>query len=249
MGLLKKKIRQIRNRPSSSSESSLNQLQAQIAKQNGKDLCLDLGSGSIGVEDPDFTTIDINPKSGADYIGDIKYLFVDHFNKTIEDDYPSLMNFPVGHYQLIRAVHFIEHIPWIYHDQMFKWVFESLADGGAFWIGTPNLEFIAKIYIKNLYRIYKGKDVKYPDDGHSLVRKHVSTDMVKWVNYKIFSGQSPLDKHQAIYDKSLLFQTLRENGFNKISMFAGHFLSAVAYKPLNFTSPVDEAVRRAVGEK
>lgn len=228
---------------------AIEDLDNRLADEFGKQYCLDLGSGKYGAEDKRFTSVDIDPATGADIIGDIRCLFApaDHFREKIKD-YPDLEQL-VGVYEafkLVRLRHIVEHIEWIYQEVLIDWVLRLLQPGGAIIIYTPNLEFILKVYSANLDLYRRGKALKFPVHEHPYLKPGVPWDVVRWANFKLNSGCSPGDFHHCIYDELWLGNLLNEMGFERIALFAGQSLAAQAFKPGLLEYGTDEAVDRVV---
>ncbi len=207
-----------------------------------KDNCLEIGN----IKNPDFTTVDI--RSEADYVGDIRGEFTTDFPKS--DD---LSRIPLGRFKFVKIVNTVEHIQWIYQDALLNWVKAFIVDGGMVYIETPNLEFIAKIYITNLLRINKGIPVKFPANEYpGMLDNNGKTiepenNLLRWVNFKIFSGCSPGDYHHCCYDTNMMATLLGNAGFEKISICSGDTLKVVAFNSGNAdVSAMDTAIDMAM---
>ena len=180
---------------------------------------LEIGGGSNPAEG--YLTLDINPDCSPDITGDVKAFF----SPDVEiEDYPDLSRLNGTTFNEIRVVHFIEHIEWIYQKPMFHWIYEKLNNRGKLVIETPNLEWIAKSYLKNR------RSGEYPDEHPSLDGRN---DFVPWVNFKLFSGCSPGDYHHTMYDKVWLTQVLRQTGFAANVRPSGSTLYAVGLKKVD----------------
>lgn len=226
------------------SEPAMDRMIKDAAEKYEKALCLDIGAGII--KDDNFTSNDIRDDFGVDIMGDIRSLFVSDYAKNLEA-YPDLDTIKPNHYMVIRLNHIVEHIEWIYQEVFLDWVFKMLAPGGFVCIATPNLEFVAKVYLDQLKRQRVGKKVIYPHNEHSYCQEGVPSHMQKWVNFKIFSGCSPGDYHFCMYDRRFLHDVLIQMGFRDLKFFDGPILRVIAYKPKQQNMSVDEAVRRATG--
>ena len=177
----------------------------------------------------DCYTVDFGGK--ADYNGDIRGCFTSDFSAS-ED----LLKIKMEHYRLIKVIHTIEHIQWIYRQSMFEWFRSLLGSGGVLYVDTPNLEVIAKVYVENLNRVKEGLPPSYPFHEHpDMHRDGTPTDlegnMQWWVNFKLYSGCSPGDYHHACYDAYSLGRTLSEAGFERIQLYSGASLHAIAHNP------------------
>ena len=160
---------------------------------------LEIGGGSNPAEG--YLNVDINPECSPDIVGDIRAFFSPDVKI---EDYPELMEIEDSQFAEIRVIHFIEHIEWIYQKPMFQWFCERLAPRGKLVIETPDLEWIARSYIKNR------RNGQYPSEHPDL---NDVNDFVPWVNFKLFSGCSPGDYHHSMFDKVWMRRTLREAGF------------------------------------
>lgn len=224
------------------SEGKVDELVYRLAERHGKDFCIDIGSGQDKHEY--FKTVDILEKFDTDYVGDIRCLFAPVYVDSI-DKHPSLQNIKSNTFEVVKLQHVVEHIEWIYQEFLLRWVVDILAPGGLVYIGTPNLEYAVGVYVANRKRQVKKQDVKYPIGEHTYCKPGVSSDMQKWVNFKIFSGCSPGDYHHCMYDRYMLHAELEKAGLENISIYDGSVLKAVAYKPGMPHQDVNESIRRA----
>lgn len=199
-----------------------------MISQYGKEYCLDIGCGSDS--DNRFQTIDIDPDCNPTYVGDIRAMFAPSPQYAELRKTSALNEIPVSHFMVLRLKHVIEHIEWIYQLTFFEWIYSLVATGGLIVIDTPNLEYIAKMYIKNLARQDDGKAPKYPSDEHPDIDISQLTDMQRWSNFKIFSGCSPGDYHHACFDRMWLSSLLITVGFERIYVCNSATLRVVAYK-------------------
>lgn len=223
--------------------------------------CLDIGCGSS--INGGYTTVDIRPefdirneegkvvaKVKPDLCVDARVWFASGYmdNPQLLEQYPDKDKIKPERWQLIKLSHFIEHIPWIHGEMMFRWVHGLLADGGMVWIATPNFEYITRVYIKNRELQKRGLGVRYPRAEHPFLRDGVQYDMQRWANFKFMSGGSPGDHHMSMWDEYMLASTLEYTGFSDIRMASGPVIHCCAYKPTGITSDTEEAVRRAMGD-
>ena len=168
---------------------------------------LEIGSGQNPT--PDYIHVDLDPKApDVDLVGDVRALFSPD---AVLADYPDLKALdtrpgPLELYREIRAVHFIEHIQWIYQRPMFRWFFDLLAPGGVLTIETPDLHWIAKSYLKN------HRKRRFPSGEHPHLSR--PEDFHWWVNFKLFSGCSSGDYHHCAYDSRSLTEMLRASGLS-----------------------------------
>ncbi len=185
--------------------------------------------GDINLENR--TTVDF--MEGADYVGDIRAFFSSDYEFT---DSLSLLKMRLGSFSVIRLQHFLEHIQWTHQDACLSWAHSLLLEGGMIYIETPNLEYIAKMYLKNLKNIELGKDVKFPDEeypGMSDDSKKHEVNMInfwRWINFKIYSGCSPGDFHHCCYDPYWLVRMMQNAGFVNISVCARDTIRVIAFK-------------------
>lgn len=223
---------------------------------SGKPKCLDVGTGAdesvVGhINEFDITipeactTLDIIQKFNPDIHGDLRAIIEPGDLVTVER-YPQLATILPNTFSLVRLSHFVEHIAWIHQELLLEWIYSILEPGGMVYIVTPNLEFITKIYTKNIKRIKKGLEPKYPLDEHSYCKAGVAHHMQYWTNFKLFSGCSPGDYHHTCYDEYLLGSHLVDKGFTNVVISSTTEVIAVAYKPIEKPEGLDELVKRAV---
>lgn len=213
----------------------------------GRSFCLDFGAGNL--HDDRFTTIDIDPVTNPDLVIDIRVLFAgsDHYRE-LSDRYPDAKKI-TGGYMLIRMLHAIEHMEWIYQRAMFQWLFSILGQGGKLFLATPNVEYAAKIYVQNLERLEAGKFPAFPRNEHpDFINTNRGYDVVRWFNFKLYSGCSWGDFHHCMYDRYWLVNVLAEVGFTDIMYADGNTLYVLASKPSTAESDVDHSVRNVIAE-
>ena len=181
---------------------------------------LELGGGKN--PSPGFFNVDIVNEDTVDLVGDLRALFTPDVDI---EDYPQLVKFQESNQcSHVSAVHFIEHIPWIYQDAMFKWINHILVDGGMFQGVTPNLKDIAKIYLKrkrslirnSILGLFGAKQPLFPADEHPDIKGNTDEYNLKlWTNFRIFSGcgiseSGKLgDYHHCLYDKEMFVSLLK----------------------------------------
>jgi len=124
-----------------------------------------------------------------------------------------------------------------------------LAPGGMVYVATPNLAYAIGVYVANRERQMRGKSLSYPVSEHTYLKPGVDHDMQRWVNFKFFSGCSPGDTHHTAFDRLWLYELLKLQGFEKISIHDGATLKAIAYKPGLAQFNVDEAIDRVVNAR
>jgi hypothetical protein len=200
-----------------------------IVEKYGKEFCLNIGAGKES--NKKYTTVDLDKKAMPTMYGDIRCLFVQspEYKEKLKE-YPELYNIQSGYYVYVRFCHIVEHIEWIYVPSLFDWIYNILATGGLLTIDTPNLEFIAKAYLKYLEIEYSGENPRFPAKEHGDLSVYKLGDMQRWINFKIFSGCSPGDYHHSCIDKTLISRFLHDAGFDKVYINNGSTLRVLVYK-------------------
>jgi len=200
-----------------------------LSKKYDKDFCINIGAGKEA--NIKYTTVDIDKKSMPDIYGDIRTLFIKSPEyENLLSQYPDLSNIKSDYYVYCRMCHIMEHIEWIYIPSLLNWVYSILTPGGVLSIDTPNLEYIAKAYIKYLEIEDRGVNPKFPANEHNdLAIEHLG-DMQRWINFKLYSGCSTGDYHNSCMDKTLITRFLYDAGFEKIYISSGTTLRVLAYK-------------------
>lgn len=160
---------------------------------------------------PGFTNIDIATFPEVDIVGDVRAIFTPDVDIAA---YPALERFQEPEIAThIRAIHFVEHVPWIYQQAMFGWFWTLLQSGGSLEVATPNFRYIVQVYLKrrgwSIQRFFsrlRGQTVPlFPDTDHALIETNRNAhDLTLWTNYKIFSGCGLGDYHHCGYDKTLM---------------------------------------------
>lgn len=224
------------------SENALRDYVADKARASSREFCLDVGAGET--KEAEYMSLDINPAFKTDFVGDIRtVLAVDCGSERCEEW--NLDKLRENYYSVIRLQHIVEHIEWIYQEELFKWVYQALAPDGLIYVATPNLEYAAGVYLENRKKQKSGKPVKYPIDEHVYFKPGVLEDMQRWVNFKLFSGCSPGDYHHSAFDRFWLCSLMIRVGFKAISVHDGATLLAVGMKP-GENSNVTDAIKRVV---
>jgi len=182
---------------------------------------LEIGSGNT--PEDGFTHLDVNPQSPhVEIVGDIRSIFSVDYDIS---QYPDLVYLKdiQGVFSEIRAVHVVEHVQWIYQKAMFEWFFRLLKDGGRLTVQTPDLEWIAKSYIKNK------RKKRFPETDHPDLS--LPKDFTAWANFKLYSGCSKGDYHHCSYDRDWLKQVMVAAGFRTSIHRRGGTLHATGNKP------------------
>lgn len=172
---------------------------------------LELGGGK-NFDLDGYLNVDVKVGRGINFVGNLLALFSPDADIS---DYPDLKKL-IEHdlFTGVRAVHFVEHIPWIYQEAMFDWIHRILEPGGSLEIVTPNLEYFCKVYLKRsrwrlsryMKKVFKGVVLDlFPETDHPHILSSKSEiDLRRWFNFKIFSGCSLGDYHHCLYDKCML---------------------------------------------
>jgi len=226
--------------------SAFDKTVVELAKKYGKDYCINIGAGTESGEL--FKTLDINPDCEPDYVGDIRVLFAaSSYHSDRQKEYPNLRLINPNQFMLVKMQHTAEHIEWIYQQGLFEWLFLIIGNGGTLAVEVPNLEYIAKVYLRNLNRQNDGREVKYPVHEHGDLRHEELTDMQRWVNFKLYSGCSPGDYHHVCFDALFLARLMRKAGFERISIWVGDTLKSICFKPGAGTQDLDSIIALMAG--
>jgi len=184
---------------------------------------LEIGSGNNptpGYEHLDFQADAIH----VEYKGDFRALFAPDYEL---DQFPDLLKLSEDTFDEIKAVHFVEHVEWIYQEAMFKTFWSLLKPFGRIFIVTPNLTWILNAAIVGFER-YGSKWLSFrrrravPLDNwqqeHPLLESQPESLIVfvKWLNFKLYSGCSRGDYHHCCYTAELLKHVLETTGFSGI---------------------------------
>ena len=218
------------------------------AKKYGKAYCLDVGVGHDSAES--FTTVDIDPECKPDIVGDIRCLFAPSpLYADMKSKYPDLSKLESGSFMYIRMKHIVEHIEWLYHQPLFDWLGSLLGNGGLLEVDTPNLGYIAKMYLVGAEKQDMGLMPKFPANEHGDLKLSESGDMQRWVNFKLFSGCSPGDYHHACLDAFKLCDLLKKHKFERISIYNGSSLRSLAFRTEDRTVDLDSIIKDYLGEE
>jgi len=208
----------------------------------GRDYCLNLGAGAESNNEK-YINVDIHKANNIDVTGDIRTVFAPIYDQHLAE-FPDLLNLDASQFKFIRLHHVIEHIEWIYQERMFDWLSELLLLGGWVYIETPNLEYVAKTYLKSAQArkgVQKviGQKEGFPFDDHPYLSERRDVDITRWFNAKAFSGCSTNryingcvdgDFHHCLYDEFWLRSILKEKGFKVLVFNNSMNLSVVAEK-------------------
>jgi len=204
------------------SENTIRRIHNKILEVNDKKECLEIG---LNDESEECVTVDFGDK--ADYSGDIRGCFAQHGGY---ESVVTIESLPIEYWKVVKLVHTVEHIEWLYQEAMFNWIWSLMSPGGILYIDTPNLDYIIRVYNRGVSFLNKGFKPEYPYNDHPDFDSMSIENFIPWVNYKIFSGCSPNDYHHTCYNSLWLGQMLLKCGFSKIKIFAGNSLLAVAEK-------------------
>ena len=208
------------------SENAIRRLHDKLLDSNIKKECLEIG---LNDESKQCITVDFGDK--ADITGDIRGSFAPHGGY---EPVNSIEMLPQDFYKVIKLVHTVEHIEWLYQKVMFEWVYTLLDNNGYIYIDTPNLDYIISLYIKNVELFSSGKSLQYPFADHPDFRvDEMVENLVPFFNYKLYSGCSPGDYHHCCFNAMWLGIILESSGFSKIKIYAGRTLLALAVKESN----------------
>lgn len=173
---------------------------------------LELGSGGHPMEGEEVHHLDRDRSAPhVEFYGDIRSLW----NPKDFPDVGNLDEINENFYDIVAAVHFIEHIEWIYQHHLFEYARMWLKPGGYFVVETPNLEWIAKVYLDKRFRN------RFPMNEHPDIKTRSEMDFRRWINFKIFSGCSPGDYHHCLYDATMLRGMFEKAGFTNIKIKRG----------------------------
>lgn len=189
---------------------------------------LDLGSGAFPIPGADH--LDRDPAAPhVEYVGDIRALWRDGYG-----DAGNLADITPGAYDVVVANHFVEHIEWIYQDQLFDTVYQWLRPGGEFIVATMNLAYVLRHYTKRRLRR------KFPVNEHPAVRNRDDCALQRWLNFRLFSGCGLGDYHHCAFDAPLLTDTYDRAGFTDIHIRKGSMLYAYGSRRGETLAPGDD---------
>jgi hypothetical protein len=206
------------------SDSSIFSYYERLTSDLEKEDILDLGSGgSVGK----FVTLDINSGSNPDIHMDFRaYCGIDPYRDDI-GKYDKADKLKRG-FTVIRAIHFLEHIEWIYQHNILNNIFNLINDSGFLFIEVPNLSYIFNMYNDQIKkRLLKNKSVSFPKEEYPF-EDDDKYNIYKWLNFKIFSGCSPNDYHHCAYDTDYLESILLDIGYKNIVMSDSATLKCIA---------------------
>jgi len=227
------------------SSSKIDYVMSLKMEADDKDRYLDIGTGNDEAER--FTTVDIDTGVGADIVGDIRCLFAaSDYYRDKRKDYPDLDIIASGRYIVVRLKHIIEHIEWIYHQTMFEWLYGIIAPGGIAVIDTPNLDYIVKLYSKAAGLAGEQRPFKFPANEYNGLKNGSWVDLIRWTQFKLFSGCSPGDFHHACLNRVILFHYLSSVGFEPVAFCNDETLRAIAYKPTQDSDDMDARIDKYV---
>jgi len=190
-------------------------------------LKLEVGSGGNPTEG--YLHLDVDPEAPhVEFRGDILALVAPHDYPPEENE--GVMKLRGMKFAEIRAVHFIEHIPWIWIDGLFKLFYDLLEPGGRLYIEVPDglyvmataLRSMAPNRLRWLWRLVtrRKKRFAFPVKEHPrLTRSGDPEQFWEWVNFKLFSGCSKTrdgrgDYHHSVFCVDFLRRKLEKAGFS-----------------------------------
>lgn len=205
-------------------EKTIRRLHDTIIAGSEQKYCLEIG---LNEKSTDCVTVDLG--DGADITGDIRGSFAQHGGY---EPVNSIEMLPVDYFFIIKMVHTIEHVEWIYQQVMFDWLYTLVKPGYYIYIDTPNLDNIIKIYNSNVKLFSEGKPLNYSYSDHpDFSANEIKENFIPWINYKLFSGCSPGDYHHTCLNAVWLSQLLVKSGFVNIKIYGGDTLLAIANRP------------------
>ena len=120
----------------------------------------------------------------------------------------------------IKSVHVIEHQSWRDTKKILTEWYRVLAPSGELYIATPNLKFIAEMFLDGLAggdKWLQDYNIMHPEE-QAYIKIGDVPNVAKWANFKIFSSTAGEDKHLACYDVVSLTKILGEVGFVNITV-------------------------------
>lgn len=224
----------------------MNELICDVAKQFGKEHCLDIGTGHDDAEY--YTTVDMDIACKPNIVGDIRCLFAasDYYREMLPD-YPDLKNLKSRSFYYIRLKHVVEHIEWIYQQSLFEWLSNIIASGGCIEIETPNWRYIAKMYSEQIGIQDSGGAPKFPAGELNGLDVTNPIDFQRWIQFKVFSGCSPGDTHHACFDVYSLCYYLQHNNFTDIRVYNGSSLRVFAIRKSDSGMGLDAMIDEYLG--
>lgn len=207
---------------------------------------LEVGSGHNPTEG--YLHLDIDPEAPhVEFRGNILALVAPHDYPPEENE--GVMDLRRMKFEEIRAVHFIEHIPWIYLDGLFELFHDLLEPGGRLYIEVPDglyvmataLRSVAPNRLRWIWRVltFRLKKFVFPVGEHPRLNKPGDFEQFwEWVNFKLFSGCSKYsnghgDYHHSVFCVDFLRRKLEKAGFIvDVIRSKGGTIYAWATKPL-----------------
>jgi len=163
---------------------------------------LEIGSGNRPLDN--YEHLDIDPKCPhLEYVAPM-------------DNIPV----PDRTFDKVKSIHVIEHQSWRDSKKILSEWHRVLVPGGELYIATPNLKFIAEMFLDGLAggdKWLKDYEIMCPEEQEHIKIEGVP-NVAKWANFKIFSSTGDADKHLACYDVVSLTKLLEEIGFEKITI-------------------------------
>lgn len=124
------------------------------------------------------------------------------------------MPFPDGTFEVVFSEHFIEHLPYEAGLQFFQEAFRVLKPKGILRTATPDLRFLAHLYMHD-YSIFPPADHQhYLEYTHEQFDRDKPRSPVTCVN-RAFYGWG----HAYLYDAAFLQLTLNRIGFTNFQVF------------------------------
>jgi len=170
---------------------------------------LEIGSGMNPT--PGYEHLDRDPECPhLEYCGDFRALFVPDVADPQKNR--DVFRLQFDYYEEILAIHYIEHVEWIYQEAMFQKFFEFLKDGGVLRVVTPNLDWIVRQYClgrglrRRLFRRRRQAEVEWwnehPKFKTLTPAERNFVEFSLWVNFKLYSGCSPATTILSVITKS-----------------------------------------------
>lgn len=120
----------------------------------------------------------------------------------------------------VSSIHVIEHQSWRDTKKILEEWYRVLAKDGTVYIATPNLKFIAEMYIDGINggnKWIKDYNVMHPNEQEHLKINGIP-NLAKWANFKLFSSTAGDDKHLACLDSQSLVLLMKQVGFIEITV-------------------------------
>jgi len=208
-------------------DSAINKRLENIVEPLEKNDILDLGSG---MDTGKFLRLDIDKNTNPDFHMDLRaFCGIAPYDKDLYRycDVRLLDR----QFNVIRAIHFLEHIEWIYQETILSQLKTMLIGEGCLFIEVPSLRYIIDMYNKQIDgKLLKGKLSSFPD-GEYTFSDSDPMNIYKWLNFRIFSGCSPGDNHKCLYDIYSLHYALEKIGFEHIILSNESTIKCLAFAP------------------